>query len=145
MKFETSQLSKRLSTNRFWIFYVVCFWLSSCSNSSETTATNDSADSLMASKTSDSGQKKIAPAAILSGNLYKLKLTKAQYTALKASSHHDKLIFQFYFKATDPAYPTLIAYASEKKNKVTPIKSEILTPNTPGITVPAEAIFGDQE
>ncbi len=90
-------------------------------------------------------------AALLSGDLYTLKLTKVQYDSLKKYSGSKKMIMQFFFKTSNPNSPTLLAYPAKPANKYytnntsslyNPVE---LTTDQPFMKVEPKMILGDQQ
>jgi hypothetical protein len=145
MKFESSQSPIYLLRNSSLIFYFLYCCLTSCANSSEQVS-NQGNDSSETKTTADSTPRKaVTNLTTVSGDLYTLRMTKADYDILRASPTK-KLLFQFYFKTADTKYPTLLAYASKNKNQlVSPLRCDTLVPLQPFFHLPAEAVFGDQQ
>jgi len=85
-------------------------------------------------------------AAPLSGDLYYLTLTKAQYEYLTTDPQVRKLMFHFYFRNDSTNYPTLVGYGTKKKEYERVTDSVVLKTNGDvGLTLPAVKFLSSQE
>jgi hypothetical protein len=125
-----------------WILNFALFCVVSCNNSSRETSNGNP------NPTDSTRARPAAALAQVSGDLYTLRMTKTQYENLKGNppDKAHKILFQFFFKTTDPKYPTLLAYASKPKNQMFgTLRIETLVPVQPFLPIPTEAVFGDQQ
>jgi hypothetical protein len=95
----------------------------------------------------DSKKSEPTPAAAqLSGDLYYLRLTKAQYEYLTTDAQVKKFMFHFYFRNDSTNYPTLVGYGTKKKEYERVTDSVVLTTNgVVGLTLPPVKFLSTQE
>jgi len=110
---------------KFIIPFLVLLFFAACNPNNDNTggsATTNSA-AIPSTEPATTTTTPVPVASALTGYLYDLTLTKAQYLTLRkskpggGSSTAKKMVFQFYFNNSVPNGPTLIAYAAKKQNK----------------------------
>lgn len=138
----------------FTILIIILFGATACYTGTDKQDTKHPQQTVAATR--ETNRTKDALAAPIAGNLYVLTLSKTEYERLKApaavpgtpgsNAPVDKFVFQFLFKNSERNYPTLKVYVGRRGNKFIEGRTAILSATEdPGMAIPNEVIFGDQE